>query len=64
MGVAQAMGERAFIQQGSIQLNRIGLPDLEPELLLADLKGESFDLARITDELNRLVININGSEIR
>lgn len=63
IGVAQAMGEQAFIQQGSIQLNRIGLPELEPQLLLSDLKGEDFDLARITDELNRLVSNIDG-EIR
>ncbi len=63
LGVAQAMGTKAFIQQGSIQLNRIGIPELEPDLLLSDISQESFDLARITDELNRLVSNIDG-EIR
>jgi len=60
IGAAQAMGTRAYIQQGSIQLNRIGLLELEPQLLLSDLKGEDFDLAKITSELNKLVVNMDG----
>ncbi len=62
IGAAQAMGTRAYIQQGSIQLNRIGIAELEPELVLADLRAEEFDLARITAELNKLVTNIDGGQ--
>ncbi|MDD9897853.1 MAG: hypothetical protein OXU45_02520 [Candidatus Melainabacteria bacterium] len=54
VGAAQAMGKRAFIQQGSIQLNRIKyrLESLAKNLTLSDLSHEQYDLIQLAMELS------------
>lgn len=55
VGAAQAMGKRAFIQQGSIQLNKpsFELESLKANTSLAELRGQNYDLEKITEQLNQ-----------
>lgn len=55
VGAAQAMGQRAFIQQGSIQLNKPGFEfkSLQGNKTLSELTGENYNLAELTTRLNQ-----------
>lgn len=57
IGAAQAMGARAFIQQGSIQIKKInvGIPELENHKTLEELLNRNFDLKQLCMELNESV---------
>ena len=53
VGAAQAMGKRAFIQQGSIQLNKPGfeLQSMTTNVTLSELTGQDYDLPDLCNEL-------------
>lgn len=55
IGAAQAMGSRSFIQQGSIQLNKVDieLESLQSHKTLSELTGREYDLAEISLSLNK-----------
>lgn len=64
IGAAQAMGSRAFIQQGSIQIKKInvGLPELETHKTLEELlNGQNFNLEKLCMELNKSVSSLRGA---
>lgn len=50
VGAAQAMAKRAFIQQGSIQLNKpsLELTSIQGNLCLGDLTGENYMLNKLS----------------
>ncbi len=54
IGAAQAMGSRSFIQQGSIQLNKIDvdLKHFQSHKTLSELTNTEYDLAELLEDLN------------
>lgn len=53
VGAAQAMGKRAFIQQGSIQLNKLSceMQSMTANVTLSELTGQQYDLEMICSKL-------------
>ena len=54
VGAAQAMGKRAFIQQGSIQLNKpsFELKSMTANVTLSELTGQDYDLELVLVKLD------------
>lgn len=58
IGAAQKMGQRVFIQQGSIQINKQELPWalFQEQKSVSEITGKSYDLGQLTHKLNQPAI--------